>query len=49
MYNTYNLSTLVEIYNIKLLSLFNVILYKLQAKSLLNVKARILAKNVSSN
>jgi hypothetical protein len=49
MYDTCNLFTLAEIRDIKLLSLSNIILYKLQAKGLLDVKARILAKNVSSN
>jgi hypothetical protein len=49
MYDTRDLSTLAEIRDMKPLSLSNVILYKLQVKGPLDVKARILAKNVSSN
>jgi hypothetical protein len=49
MYDTRDPSTLAEIRDIKLLSLSNVILYKLQVKGLLDVKARISAKNVGGN
>jgi hypothetical protein len=49
MYDTCDPSTLAEIRDMKLLSLSNVILYKLQAKGPLDVKARISAENVSGN
>jgi hypothetical protein len=49
MYDTCDPSTPAEIRDMKPLSLSDVILYKLQVKGPLDVKARILAENVGGN
>jgi hypothetical protein len=49
MYNNYNLFTLAHIRKLELLLLDDVILYKLQLKGPIDVKARILDETSSGN